>query len=104
MKPCTFRPQPSKSFNKKICSEKIAYIFSKESFSYISGNGTLHFSGQKFTSRKFFILQQQETPKALLIFSQKKAVIMFREVTFRVRKMKKPAPKKLLMLLLLFYN
>ena len=32
------------SFPRKIHSEKISYIFSKESFSYISGNGTLHFS------------------------------------------------------------
>ena len=46
MKPCTFWPQPSKFFPKKTCSEKISYIFSKESFSYISGNGALHFSPQ----------------------------------------------------------
>ena len=36
------------------------------------------------------------TPKKSLIFSQKKAVLMFQEVTFRVRKMKKPTLKKLL--------
>ena len=43
MKPCNFRPQPSKFFPKKILtlfpkessSEKISDIFSKESFSYI---------------------------------------------------------------------
>ena len=27
-------------------SKKNSYVFSKESFSYISGNGTLHFSTQ----------------------------------------------------------
>ena len=40
---------------------KISYIFSKESFSYISGNGTLHFlspgsKSKKSTLRKFLIL------------------------------------------------
>ena len=52
MKPCTFQAQPSKCFPKKFLiffpkktrSEKISYIFLKETFSYISGNGTLHFS------------------------------------------------------------
>ena len=44
MKPGTFRPQPSKFFPKKTSSEKISCIFLKESFSYISGNETLHFS------------------------------------------------------------
>ena len=77
MEPCTFRPQPSKFFNKKIRSEKIAYIFSKESFSYISGNGTLHFSAQKFTPRKFFILQQQEPRKRFLYFLKRKLLLCF---------------------------
>ena len=31
-------------FPKKTLSEKIYYIFAKESFSYISGNRTLNFS------------------------------------------------------------
>ena len=52
MKPCAFRPQPSKFFPKKCLiffpkntrSQKNCYIFSKESFSYISRNGALHFS------------------------------------------------------------
>ena len=52
IKTCTFPPQPSKvffpkqncyTFPLKNCSEKIYYIFSKESFSYISRNGTLQF-------------------------------------------------------------
>ena len=51
-KPCTFHTQPLTFFPKKNLhifsyrhrSEKISYIFSKESFSYISGNGTSHFS------------------------------------------------------------
>ena len=30
-------------FLKKPCPEKVSYIFTKESFSYISVNGTLHF-------------------------------------------------------------
>ena len=43
----------------------IKIIFSKESFSYISGNGTLHFSTQaqkikKSTARKFLIIQEME--------------------------------------------
>ena len=44
MKPCTFRPEPSKFFLKKTRSEKISYTLSKESFSYTFENGTLHFS------------------------------------------------------------
>ena len=52
--------------NKKIHLEKI---------SYTSGNGN---------------------PKNFLIFSQKKAVLMFWYVTFTARKMKKPTLKKLL--------
>ena len=47
MKPCTFWSQPSKFFPKKfliffpkeIRSDKISYIFSKESCSYVSENG-----------------------------------------------------------------
>ena len=39
-------------FLKKTRSEKISYILSKESFSYISGNGTLHFPAQP---SKFFL-------------------------------------------------
>ena len=34
---------PRKKF---LIFQEISYIFSKESFSYISGNGTLHFSAQ----------------------------------------------------------
>ena len=53
---------------------KHSYIFSKESFSYISGKGTLHFSAQarkikKFTPRKFLILQERETPKKFVALS-----------------------------------
>ena len=52
IKPLIFQPQPSKYFPKKFLiffptktySEKISYIISKESFSYISRNGTLQFS------------------------------------------------------------
>ena len=64
--------------------EKILYIFSKENFSYISGNGTLqNFKLQKLKKsapRKFLTLQETETPRKLLIFSQKKVVLIFREM------------------------
>ena len=64
--------------------EKILYIFSKENFSYISGNGTLqNFELQKLKKsapRKFLILQETETPRKLLIFSQKKVVLIFRKM------------------------
>ena len=51
---------------KKTHSKNISYIFSKEKFSYISGNETLHFSAQaqrikKFDWGKFFMLQEMET-------------------------------------------
>ena len=60
MKPCIFWSQPSNFFPKKfliffprkIRSEKISYIFSKESFSYISGNEILHFSAQALRIKK----------------------------------------------------
>ena len=90
MKPCTFWLQPSKFFPKKFLiffpkkthSEKNSYILPKESFSDISGNGTLHFSTQVLK----IILQEMETLKKLLIFQ---------EVTFRPQKMKKDTLKKL---------
>ena len=89
MKPCTFWPQPSKFFPKKFPiffpkkthSEKNSYILPKESFSNISGNGTLHFSPQVLK----IILQEMETLKKLI----------FQEVTFRPQKMKKDTLKKL---------
>ena len=64
-----------------------SYIFSKESFSYISGNGTLHFSGQaqkikiKIHPDKTFYtpILKTETPEKFLIFSQKKVVLPFQE-------------------------
>ena len=54
MKSCTFWSQPSKFFPKKIPYnfpkeshyEKISYIFSRESCSYICGNETGHFLPQ----------------------------------------------------------
>ena len=60
MKHCTLWPQPSKLFPrkfliffpKKICSENISYMFSKESFSDISGNRTLHYSAQALKIKK----------------------------------------------------
>ena len=60
----------------KTHTEKISYIFSKESFSYIYGNGTLHFSAQaqkikNSNWRKFLTHQETETPKKLLIFFSK---------------------------------
>ena len=64
--------------------KKNSYIFSKESISYISRNGTLHFLGQaqiikRSISIKFLILEETETPKNLLIFPQKKAALMLLE-------------------------
>ena len=84
MKPCTFWPTPSKSFAKKTHSEKISYIFSTESFSYISGNGTLYFSAQarkikEIHPRKISCTSGNGKTEKCLAFSQKKAVLMFRE-------------------------
>ena len=45
--------------------------------SYISG-GTFS-SSKNFTLRKFIILQETEAPKKFIIFSQKKAVLIFWE-------------------------
>ena len=67
--------------------KKLLYL-SKENFSYIPGNGTLHFSTQawkkkkkkrKTTQRKFTILTETETSKKFIIFSQKKAVLIFQK-------------------------
>ena len=39
----TFQPQPPKKISYKTGSKKMSYIFPKESFSYISRNGTMDF-------------------------------------------------------------
>ena len=90
MKPCTFRLQPSNFFRnfffyifpQKTFSEKM-YIFSKEIFSYISGNGILHFSYQaqkikkKSAPGKLLILQETETPNIFYIFLKRKLFLCF---------------------------
>ena len=73
---------------------KDVLIFSKESFSYISGNRTMDFSAQAqkinkicprkmelFYSniKKFVIFQETGTPKKFIIFSQKKASLIFQK-------------------------
>ena len=58
-------------------SEKNSLYFRKrkpQKASYISGSGTFRPS-----SKKFLILQGMEAPKKFLIFSRKKAVLIFRE-------------------------
>ena len=78
MKPCTFRPQPSKFFLKKQFRKNFLY-FGKQSlknFSYFRKWNFLTFS-QK---RAFLILQEMETPKKFLIFSKKKASLIFRKL------------------------
>ena len=75
-------------FAKKTRSEKISYIFSNESFSYVSGNETLHFSVQarkikkicpkKISQEKvFLILQETKIQKKFLIFSPEKGFLIF---------------------------
>ena len=57
--------------------KKISYISGDgdpKKASYILGNGTF-----QSTSGKFVILQEMKTPKKLLIFSQKKAVLIFQK-------------------------
>ena len=102
---CTFKPKlekikqttPKNNSIIKIIFQEIELsdskikrflIFSKESFSYISGNGTLHFSApsrknKENLSRKRFLIfqemellgsnikkiQETETPKIFFIFS-----------------------------------
>ena len=66
-------------------------IFSKQSFSYISANETLHLSAQRqkiktSTPRKFLILLIFSQKKAALMFQEKetpKKFFIFQEVTFR---------------------
>ena len=50
-------------FPEKTCSEKISYIFSKKSFSYISGNRTHTFQPQpsKFFPKKISYIFSQKT-------------------------------------------
>ena len=85
MKPCTFQPKTEKQKNppqenflclRKRNPEKTSYIFSKESFFYISETENL---------KKIFVFQETEVPKKPLIFQ---------ELTFRARKIKKPTLKK----------
>ena len=45
---------------------------------------------------KFLTLQQTKSPKKFLMFSQKKAVLIFQEVTFKALNIKKPTLKKLI--------
>ena len=69
-------------FPQKTFSEKM-YIFSKEIFSYISGNGILHFSYQaqkikkKSAPGKLLILQETETPNIFYIFLKRKLFLCF---------------------------
>ena len=58
--------------------KKISYIFSKESFSFISGNGTLHFSAQALKIKKnpprenFSRFKKQKRQKNFLCFLKRK--------------------------------
>ena len=100
----------SSNIKKKLyfLKRKLFLYYPKETFSYISGNTTLHFSAQdqriqKSTPKKFLILQETETSKKFLIFSQKetpKKFFIFQEMelsyiegnpkkTFRDQKFKK---------------
>ena len=54
-------------FPKKAHPENISYIFSKERFSIISGNGNLHFSAQARIKKK----KKKFTPRKFLIYSEK---------------------------------
>ena len=47
---------------------KISYIFSKESFSDISGNENRKKNYSYFRKQKFFIFQEMVTPKKIFIF------------------------------------
>ena len=62
-----FRKEPPSRKNKKNPSEKIDCIFSKESFSYISGNGPRKISVY-FRKQNFLIYQETETLKNFLYF------------------------------------
>ena len=84
MKPCTFQSKPKKY--KIIHPEKISYtsgngnpeknscVFSKESCSYVSGKGN--------PEKCFYILGN-----GTFLYFRK--LLMFQELTFRARKMKK---------------
>ena len=64
--------------------KKISYIFSKESFSYISGNGTLHFLSPGSKNKKIYF------EKNFYIFSKESfsytpgngTFLIFQELTF----------------------
>ena len=108
----------SSSKNKKIPSKKVLIFFeemelpcsniSVESFSYISGNGPfLYFrkwnpekNSLYFRKRNIFIFWETDTPKKILIFQEtklpyisgngnSKKLLIFQEVTFRARKIKR---------------
>ena len=65
------------SKNKKHRSEEISYIFSKKSFSYVSGNGTFLY----FLKEAFVIFPEME----FSILKNKN----FQEVALRARKIKR---------------
>ena len=92
MKSCAFRPQPLKFLPKKFLiflpkkthCERFSNIFSKESFSYIFSNETLHFLPQarkikNIHPRKIFYTSGNKTPKKVLVLSIKKAFLVFQE-------------------------
>ena len=89
------------------------YIFSKENFSYVSGNGTLLFSAQARKNKKspprenFLYFRKWKLRKKFFIFQETELShisgneafltnisLIFQEVTFRARKVKEPTLKK----------
>ena len=83
-----------------IFSQKKKPLLSKKSFSYISRNGTLLLSAHALRIKKIYpekisYALGKGNPENFLLFSQKKAFLMFWKVTFIAQKMKKPTHKKL---------
>ena len=76
--------------------KKIPHIFSKERFFYISENGTLHFSAQALKIKE--TIPGNGNPKNLLVFSKKKAFLIFQETETLKNFRKAKALKKRLIL------
>ena len=70
-------------------------IFSRESFSYISGNGNPEKTSYIFPKESFSYISRNRNPEKILYISGNgtflyfRKLLVFQKVTFRARKMKK---------------
>ena len=92
MKPCIFRPEPSKFFPKKPALKKFLILSQRKAFLIFPEMEPCTFhpkleKQKKSTQEKFLMLHETETPKKFLVFSQKKAFLILPEKETPKRKL-----------------